>query len=422
MYPLFRKILMDNWKRTFAIIWSGQFFSTLTSSVVGYAVVFWLSLQTQSATVLAYAMIASLLPQIVLGLFSGVFVDRWNRKLTMICADTFIATCTAVLGLMFYLDTVNVWQIYVLLALRSAGSAFHTPAMQSSIPLLAPESELMRISGVNQMIYSISSIAGPAIAALLINLVEMTYVMMLDVVGAAIACISLLFVAIPNPKKEGVDQEKDILKEIKMGLSALFSQRGLAWLFLCEVSVMFFILPISALFPLFTIKYFLGGSYEMSAVEIAWGIGMLLGGALLGINLMKQFNKVVLIAITCIIVGLTFLLSGLLPTNGFIFFAILTGIGGVAVAIWSGSFTVILQTKVDQAMLGRAFAIYDSLTLMPSIPGLLATGFIAEMIGLTNAFIYSGIIVCLVGLVIFFIPSTIELGKSTIGVSADPEK
>lgn len=422
MYPLFRKILMDNWKRTFAIIWSGQFFSTLTSSVVGYAVVFWLSLQTQSATVLAYAMIASLLPQIVLGLFSGVYVDRWNRKLTMICADTFIATCTAVLGLMFYLDTVNVWQIYVLLALRSAGSAFHTPAMQSSIPLLAPESELMRISGVNQMIYSISSIAGPAIAALLINLFEMTYVMMLDVVGAAIACISLLFVAIPNPKKEGVDQEKDILKEIKMGLSALFSQRGLAWLFLCEVSVMFFILPISALFPLFTIKYFLGGSYEMSAVEIAWGIGMLLGGALLGINLMKQFNKVVLIAITCIIVGLTFLLSGLLPTNGFIFFAILTGIGGVAVAIWSGSFTVILQTKVDQAMLGRAFAIYDSLTLMPSIPGLLATGFIAEMIGLTNAFIYSGIIVCLVGLVIFFIPSTIELGKSTIGVSADPEK
>lgn len=406
---------MNNWKKTFAIIWSGQFFSTLTSSIVGYAVVFWLSLHTKSATVLAYAMIASLLPQLVLGLFTGVFVDRWSRKRTMILADSFIAACTGILCLMFYLGKVDVWQIYILLALRSAGSAFHTPAMQASIPLLAPETELMRISGVNQMIYSISSITGPAIAALLINLFDMTYVLMLDVIGATIACTSLLFVFIPNPEKPE-NTERNILKEVKVGLHAIFSKRGLAWLFLCEVVVMFFILPISALFPLFTIEYFMGGSYEMSIVEIAWGIGMLLGGALLGIKMMKQFNKVILIAITCIIVGLTFLFSGVLPSNGFIAFAVLTGIGGIAVAIWSGSFTVILQTKIDQSVLGRAFSIYDSLTLMPSIPGLLATGFIAEAIGLTNAFIYSGIAVCMVGVVLFFIPSTVRLGRSTIEI------
>ena len=273
----------------------------------------------------------------------------------------------------------------------------------------------MRISGVNQMIYSISSITGPAIAALLINLFDMTYVLMLDVIGAAIACTSLLFVFIPNPEKPE-NTERNILKEVKVGLHAIFSKRGLAWLFLCEVVVMFFILPISALFPLFTIEYFMGGSYEMSIVEIAWGIGMLLGGALLGIKMMKQFNKVILIAITCIIVGLTFLFSGVLPSNGFIAFAVLTGIGGIAVAIWSGSFTVILQTKIDQSVLGRAFSIYDSLTLMPSIPGLLATGFIAEAIGLTNAFIYSGIAVCMVGVVLFFIPSTVRLGRSTIEI------
>lgn len=412
---------MDNWKKTFAIIWSGQFFSTLTSSVVGYAVVFWLSLHTKSATVLAYAMMASLLPQLVLGLFSGVFVDRWNRKLTMILADTFIAVCTAVLGLMFYMGTVDVWQIYILLALRSVGSAFHTPAMQASIPLLAPESELMRISGVNQMIYSVSSITGPAIAALLISLFDMTYVLMLDVIGAAIACTSLLFVFIPNPERKEHDEERNILKEVKVGLHAIFSQRGLAWLFLCEVIVMFFIIPVSALFPLFTINYFLGGSYEMSVVEIAWGVGMLIGGALVGIKLMKQFNKVVLIAVTCIIVGLTFLFSGALPPTGFITFAVLTGIGGIAVAIWSSSFTVILQTKIDQAVLGRAFSIYDSLTLAPSIPGLLATGVIAEVIGLNNAFIYSGLIVCIVGAVLFFIPTTMAMGKSTIGVGEKKE-
>lgn len=404
---------MEHWKRTFAIIWTGQFFSTLTSSIVGYAVVFWLSLTTKSASVLAYAMIASLLPQLVLGLFTGVFVDRWNRKLTMILADSFIAACTGILCIMFYLGKVEIWQVYILLALRSVGSAFHTPAMQASVPLLAPENELMRISGVNQMIYSVSSIAGPAAAALLINLFSMPSVLMLDVIGAAIACTSLLFVFIPNPEKKD-KEEHNIIREIKIGLNAIFEKRGLTWLFVCDIVVMFFIIPVSALFPLFTIDYFKGGSYEMSAVEIAWGIGMLIGGALLGIKVMKRSNKVVLIAVTCIIVGLTFLFSGLLPPNGFVSFAVLTGIGGIAVAIWSGSFTVILQTKIDQSILGRAFSIYDSLTLLPSIPGLLATGFIAEVIGLTDAFIYSGIAVCVVGAVLFFIPSTVQLGKTTV--------
>lgn len=403
---------MKSWKRTFAIIWTGQFFSMLSSSIVGYAVVLWLSLTTESASVLAYAMIASLLPQLVLGLFTGVFVDRWNRKLTMIIADMFIAACTAILCIMFYLGKVEIWQVYILLALRSAGSAFHTPAMQASIPLLAPESELMRISGVNQMIYSISSIAGPAIAALLITLFSMPVVLSLDIIGAVIACVSLLFVFIPNPEKES-NLESNLVREVKEGLNAIFENRGLTWLFVCEIIVMFFIMPISALFPLFTIQYFKGGAYEMSAVEIAWGIGMLVGGALLGIKILKRLNKVVLIASACFVVGLTFLFSGLLPQTEFWGFATLTGIGGIAVAFWSGSFTVILQTKIDQTILGRAFSIYDSLTMLPSILGLLATGFIAKAIGLTDAFIYSGVAVCVVGAVLFFIPSTIKLGRST---------
>lgn len=92
---------MNNWKRTFIIIWSGQFFSTLTSSIVGFAVVFWLSIKTGSPEVLASAMIAVLLPFIILGLFTGVYVDRWDRKRTMILADSFVALCSAALGVLF---------------------------------------------------------------------------------------------------------------------------------------------------------------------------------------------------------------------------------------------------------------------------------------------------------------------------------
>lgn len=402
---------MNNWKRTFAIIWTGQFFSTLSSSIAGYAVVFWLSLKTESAEVLAYAMIAALLPQILFGPFTGVFVDRWNRKRTMIIADSFIAFCTAILCVMFYLERVEIWEIYLLLCMRSVGSAFHTPAMQASVPLLAPESQLMRIAGVNQMIHAISNIAGPALAAFFIAILEMTYILMFDIVGAVIACTALLFVTIPNPEKK--EEKRNVFKEMKEGLSAIFAQKGLGILLMFDILVMFFIIPVSALFPLMTIKYFMGDTFEMSIVEIAWGVGALLGGAIIGARRIKAANKVILIIVTNAVIGLTFLLSGLLPSSGFIWFVVLTGIGGIAGAIWNGSFVVILQTKIENSLLGRVFATYDSLVLLPSIPGLLATGYIAEKIGLSHAFIISGGIICLAGILLCFIPSVLSLGKDS---------
>ena len=84
---------MNSWKKVFAIIWTGQFFSILTSSIVNFAIILWLSFETKSAEVLDFAAIAAMLPQSVLGLFTGIFIDRWKRKRVMILADSFIAFC-----------------------------------------------------------------------------------------------------------------------------------------------------------------------------------------------------------------------------------------------------------------------------------------------------------------------------------------
>lgn len=129
---------MESWKKTFAVIWSGQLASILSSEVVAYSIIFWMSLETGSAEVLALAAIAGMLPQSLLGPLVGVYVDRWDRKRTMILADSFIALCTLALTALFWLGAARMWHIYILLACRSAGSAFHIPAMQASVPLLAP--------------------------------------------------------------------------------------------------------------------------------------------------------------------------------------------------------------------------------------------------------------------------------------------
>lgn len=208
---------MDLWKKKFIIIWSGQLFSILSSAIVGYSVMFWLSIETKSAEVLSYAVLATLLPQALLGPIAGVYVDRWKRKLTMIAADSFVALCSLILGGLFYFDQAELGLIYLLMALRSIGNAFHSPAMQAAIPMLAPESELMRIAGVNQALQSVSSIAGPALGALLITSLNMTVVMLLDVAGAIIACTALAFVAIPDPVRTEEKRKPGIWHEMVEG-------------------------------------------------------------------------------------------------------------------------------------------------------------------------------------------------------------
>lgn len=399
----------SSWKKVFAIIWTGQLVSILSSSVVGYAIVFWLSIKTGSAEILAIATIAALLPQSVLGLFTGVYIDRWNRKLIMIVSDIFIALCTLIIVILFITGSIEIWYIYFLSAARSVGMAFHMPAMQASIPLLAPQSKLMRIAGINQMIHSSSAIAGPVIGALLISIFDMSYVLMFDIFGALVGAGTLMMVAIPSPEKKS-DVVPHIIREIKEGLFEIYKNRGIFLLFIFSVIAFFFIMPVAVLFPLMTLNHFGGGVMQMSIVEVLWGAGMLIGGAIVGTKKLDM-NKAVLINYMYFVIGLTFLLSGLLPSNGFIIFIILTALGGTSAAIYNASFTSLIQIKIDPAVLGRVFSTYNSLTMLPALIGLLGTGFIADNIGIMNTFIICGTVILSVGIVSMFSPSIKKTGE-----------
>ena len=402
---------MNNWKKVFAIIWTGQFFSILTSSIVNFAIILWLSFETKSAEVLAFAAIAAMLPQSVLGLFTGIFIDRWKRKRVMIMADSFIAFCTLILAVLFYLDVAKLGHVYILLALRSVGSAFHMPAMQASVPLLAPKSELIRIAGINQIIQSACNIAGPALAALFISFMKMTNILLLDVIGAALACTSLLFVKIPDPDNAEKTQKVQLLKEAKEALTEVRAQSGLSWLFVLSIIATFFIMPVGVLFPLMTLNHYSGNAYQISLVEAAWGIGALLGGAFLGIKKFR-LNEISLINWMYILLGITFLLSGVLPVSGYPLFVGLTAIGGISGSLYMASFTTVLQTRINPVVMGRVFSFYMSISLLPSMIGLLSTGFLADTIGIGNTFIIGGVLVGMIGLISFFQPSIKRLKGS----------
>jgi DHA3 family macrolide efflux protein-like MFS transporter len=285
--------------------------------------------------------------------------------------------------------------------------------MQASVPLLAPKSELLRIAGINQIIQSVSYIAGPAVGALAISLLTIGQVLLLDIAGAIIAITSLLLVKIPNPVNASLEKSsiKQVIHDISLGIKAVTENKGISFMFLFSVIATFCIMPIAVLFPLMTLQHFGGGKFEMSIIEIAWGVGMLAGSGLLGI-LKLTINKVIILNCMNLILGITLAYSGLLSSNGFIFFAILTVIGGIAASIFQASFTTIIQEKIDSAMLGRVFSMYFSVSLLPSMIGLLSTGFIADYIGIGLTFVILGSIIAIIGIISFFVPVLMRLGIS----------
>lgn len=402
---------MEHWKKVFAIIWTGQFLSILSSIIVNFAVILWISLSTGSAEMLAWAAIAAILPQALLGPVTGVYIDRWNRKLIMILADSFIAVCTLAMALLFWLDMAAMWHIFVLLALRSVGSAFHLPAMQASIPLLAPQEQLTRIAGISQIINSTGNIAGPALAALLITIWDMELVFLLDVAGAAFACLSLLFVHIPNPERvESGGLPNHLLREMKEGFQAVLSNRGLSWIFLFSILVMLFLMPISVLFPLMTLDHFGGDAFRVSLIEVVWGVGALLGGAIMGARVYRV-NRVVLINVVNILIGMSFWISGLLPADGFVLFAIITALAGVCGAVFNSAFTGLVQTHIRPDALGRVFSLFYTLNLLPSLIGLIGIGFFADSLGVAVSFVVCGAVISAIGIVSFIPRSAMRLDR-----------
>src|SRR5262245_26409290 len=148
----------QNWGRPFFTIWTGQAFSLFGSALVQFALIWWLTQKSGSATVLALATLAGMLPMILIGPFAGALVDRWNRRIIMMAADAVIALFTLLLVYLFATGAVQIWHVYVILAVRAVGGAFHFPAMSASTPLMVPDDQLTRVGGLNQTLQGVNGL------------------------------------------------------------------------------------------------------------------------------------------------------------------------------------------------------------------------------------------------------------------------
>ena len=391
------------WKRDFFTIWTGQAISLFTSAILQMAIIFYLTEKTGSAMVLSIASLVGFLPYAVFGPMIGVLVDRYDRKKIMIGADLIIAAAGAAMAIIALYMELPVWMVMIVLFIRSIGTAFHSPALSAVTPLLVPEEQLTRCAGYSQSLQSISYILSPAAAAFLYSVLELNAIIVIDVLGAVIACITVALVRVPKLNLEEQSLERNFMKEMKEGLLVLKESKGLFALLLIGTLYMFVYMPINALYPLISMEYFEGTPMHVSITEIAYASGMLVGGLLLG--LFSNFKKrIILITASIFMMGASLTISGLLPTSGFVIFVVCCAIMGLSVPFYSGVQTALFQEKIKPEYLGRVFSLTGSMMSLAMPVGLILSGIFADRTGVNNWFLISGILIVGIAIVCPLIP------------------
>lgn len=375
-----------------------------------FALAWYLTIKTGSATVLATSMLTAMLPTIILGPIIGPLVDRWNRKWIMVLADTSISLLTVGLVLLFLFDKIQVWHIYVAMVGRAIGQTFHFPAMQAAIPMIVPEKDLSRAAGLNQMLQGAITIAAPPAGALLLGLMPMQGVLAIDIVTAAIAIVCILPMVIPQPERTVSAVKSSVVSDMLQGFRYIWNWKGLKIMLAVFAAINFFLIPAYTLLPMLVTRLLDGDVFKLGWLQTAFGVGAIAGGLVLGA--WGGFKRRVVTALLGVILaGAATLVLGFTSLNLFWLGLTASFLIGVGLSFCNGPMMAAVQSIVAKDMQGRVFALLGSLGGAATPLGLLIAGPAADASGISWVFFVSGAATALCGLVSFFIPTLMNLEK-----------
>ena len=258
-----------------------QTLSLLGTSLVQYAIFWYITLTTQSGATMTVYIICGFLPTFFLSPFAGVWADRFSRRRLIAASDAAIAAATLVLALLFMAGYDSLWLLYVMAAVRAAGSGVQGPAVSALIPDIVPQEQLTRVNGANSSIQAIVTLVSPMLSGALFSQAPLTAIFLIDVATAAAAiAILLALVRTPVHAKAREAQATSYFADLAEGFRYIAGQAYIKAFF--AFSALFFVLsaPVSFLTPLQVARTFGDDIWYLTAIEVGFSVGMILGGAL----------------------------------------------------------------------------------------------------------------------------------------------
>ncbi len=378
--------------RRYIFLWSGQLFSIMGSSIVNFAIIWWVTVLTGSATLLSISMFMYMLPMAFLTPIAGVLADRWSRKKIVMLADSFQALTTLWIIILFTLGLATPLVVMLITGLRGIFQAFHVPTVNAITPTMVPKDKLSRMNGLGYLFSSLINVVGPVLGAFLYGILPISIILWIDIITWLIALVPLMLTKIPRVKRSEIEEKKDsFVFEFKTGLRTIKLIPGLLTLLSLSMLLNFLLMPFNVLSPYYVEVIHNGSASDFAFIMVFFQVGMVLGALLTSVK--KEWKHKIstyfgsLLLITGLLSVYTFV-----PTGFFLVMAIGNFSIGFLLPIGNTIYMTIIQTVVPHDKMGRVISIDQSVSTLISPFGALIAGPLADLIGARIVFLLSSII------------------------------
>ena len=389
-------IPQHHWKKNTVLFLSSQAVSLFGSMLVQYAILWHITLSTESGVMMMISILCGFVPTFVLSPFAGVWADRYSRKRLIALADAGIAAATLILVVLFTAGHDALWLLFVLLAVRAAGSGIQTPAVGALLPQIVPEDKLTAVNGTFGSINAFMMLVSPIVSAALLSFASIEIIFLIDIVTAA-AAIAILLTRVRVPDHRGASANKPVgyFADLKQGLRYIRNHAFLKPYFAFFALVYLLVAPAAFLTPLQVTRTFGGDYWRLTAVEIVFSIGMMAGGALIA-SWGGFRNRMHTIMLACVVFGLSTVGLGVAPS--FWAYLVITGIAGITAPMFNTPAQVILQEKVDSAYLGRVLGVFGMISTSILPIAMLVYGPAADIVPVERLLVGCGSLLALTAL------------------------
>lgn len=389
----------EGWKKKTALFLSSQGLSMFGSMLVQYAIIWYVTLTTESGSMLTIAMISGFLPQLVISLFAGVWADRYPRKFLIIFADLLTAISTLVLAVLFILGYGELWLLFLVSGIRSIGAGIQSPAVNALLPQIVPADRLLKVNGINGTLHPFIMIASPVAAGALLSFSRLESIFFIDVITAILAVGLLMYLQVPAHRKATMEQQGGYLDDLRAGLDYIGQNRTVKTLFIFFAFVFFLVAPAAFLTPLLVTRSFGEEVWRLTANEVTFFAGSIIGGVLMTAwgGFKNHFRT---IGLACVIWAVLFAGLGVAPI--FTLYLVIMFLAGIPMPMFNVPVTTLLQEMVEPDMQGRVFGVMQLISTAVMPAGILVFGPVADFITIEALLVISGLLMILPGVWIFF--------------------
>jgi len=371
-----------------------------------------ITLTTESGLMMTLFILCGFLPTFILSPVAGVWADRYNRKMLIMLSDGLIAFATLILAILFLMGYDAIWLLFVMAAVRAFGTGIQTPSVGAILPQIVPKDKLTKVNGVNGSIQAIIMFVSPMVSAALLTLASIETIFFIDVVTAAIAIFTLLaFLKIPAHQKATEEQSTSYFSDFKEGLKYVNNHAFLKKFFLFFAIFFVLMAPAAFLTPLQVTRSFGDDVWRLTAIEIAFSLGMMVGGGVIA-SWGGFENKIKTMTLASIIMGVCTFALGIIPF--FWIYLAFMALFGVAMPIFNTPTTVLLQEKIEEGFLGRVFGVMGMISTSMMPIGMLIFGPIADFIKIEWLLLGTGVFIIILSIFLGRDKVLIEAGKPAV--------